>query len=267
MADVVLSPHLDDAVLSCWRALDRPEPATVVNVFSGAPPAGAPVGWWDRITGATDSAARMRERGAEDGEALTLAGARARDLRLLDHQYRSTSIGAADLAAALEHALDADAVVHAPAAIDGHPDHVVVRDAAVRLATGARSLVLYADLPHAVRHGWPAWVTGEPGPPGIDVGADWEAALRRSGLVVDRLIPRAWPLDAACRGRKLAALSAYRTQRTALDRLAFAPLDDPRTLAWEVTWDVPRSALRGADEAGREALVADAGGNTGDDRV
>jgi len=99
MADVVLSPHLDDAVLSCWRALDRPELATVVNVFSGAPPSGAPVGWWDRITGASDSAARMRERGAEDAEALTLAGARARDLRLLDHQYRSTSIGAADLAA------------------------------------------------------------------------------------------------------------------------------------------------------------------------
>ena len=102
MAEVLLSPHLDDAVLSCWRALDRPEPATVVNVFSSAPPAGAPVGWWDRITGASDSAARMREREAEDGEALAVAGARARDLRLLDHQYRSTSIGAADLAAALE---------------------------------------------------------------------------------------------------------------------------------------------------------------------
>lgn len=267
MAEVLLSPHLDDAVLSCWRALDRPEPATVVNVFSSAPPAGAPVGWWDRITGASDSAARMREREAEDGEALAVAGARARDLRLLDHQYRSTSIGAADLAAALEPALDADAVLHAPAAIDGHPDHVLVRDAAVRLATGARSLVLYADLPHAVRHGWPAWVTGEPEPPGIDVGADWEAALRRSGLVVERLVARAWPLDAACRARKLGALAAYRTQRAALDHLAFAPLDDPRTLAWEVTWDVPRSALRGADEAGREALVPDARGDVGDDHV
>jgi LmbE family N-acetylglucosaminyl deacetylase len=267
MAQVVLSPHLDDAVLSCWRALDRPEPATVLNVFSGAPPAGAPVGWWDRITGATDSATRMREREAEDGEALATAGARARDLRLLDHQYRSTSIAAADLAAALERVLDADAVLYAPAAIDGHPDHVAVRDAAVRLATSGRPLVLYADLPHAVRHGWPAWVTGEPEPPGIDVGADWEAALRRSGLVVDRLIRRAWPLDAACRARKLAALAAYRTQRAAIDHLAFAPLDDPRTLAWEVTWDVPRSALRGTDEAGREALVADARGNAGDDRV
>jgi hypothetical protein len=267
MPAVVLSPHLDDAVLSCWRDLHRPEPATVVNVFNGSPPAGAPVGWWDRLTGASDSTARMREREAEDGEALAVAGARARDLRLLDHQYRSTAIGAADLAVVLEHALDPDAVLHAPAALDGHPDHVLVRDAAVILAGGGRPLVLYADLPHAVRHGWPAWVTGEPEPPGIDVGADWRAALRRSALAVERLIPRAWPLDAAWRARKLCALDAYRSQRAAMDHLAFAPLDDPRTLAWEVTWDVPRSAVRGADEARREALVADARGDPRDDRV
>jgi LmbE family N-acetylglucosaminyl deacetylase len=267
MPAVVLSPHLDDAVLSCWHLLDAPAPATVVNVFNGSPPEGAPVGWWDRITGATDSAARMREREAEDDEALAVAGARAHHLRLLDHQYRSGSDPEADLACGLERAVDANAVLHAPAAMDGHADHVLVRDAAVRLAGGGRRLVLYADLPHGVRDGWPGWVTGEPEPSGADVGATWKAALQRSGLVAERLVPRVWPLDAATRARKLRALAAYRTQRAAIDRLAFAPLDDPGTLAWEVTWDVPRSALRRPDEAGRENLVADARGQARDDRV
>ncbi len=31
--------------------------------------------------------------------------------------------------------------------------------------------------------------------------------------------------------------------RTALDDIGFAPLDDPRALAFEVSWEVPPSAL------------------------
>jgi len=42
---VVMSPHFDDAVLSCWRAIAGGEgegvQVTVVTVFGGAPPAGA----------------------------------------------------------------------------------------------------------------------------------------------------------------------------------------------------------------------------------
>ena len=34
---VVLSPHLDDAVLSCWHVLGREGDVRVVNVFTGSP--------------------------------------------------------------------------------------------------------------------------------------------------------------------------------------------------------------------------------------
>src|SRR5690348_14091165 len=75
---LLLSPHLDDAVLDCWSVLTaRPAPR-VVDVFAGIPPAGAGAPLWDRITGAPDSAARVGERLEEDARALGAAGAEAR---------------------------------------------------------------------------------------------------------------------------------------------------------------------------------------------
>ncbi len=38
---VILSPHFDDAVLSCWHVLASAGEVLVVNVFAGEPPAGA----------------------------------------------------------------------------------------------------------------------------------------------------------------------------------------------------------------------------------
>jgi LmbE family N-acetylglucosaminyl deacetylase len=257
VAAIVLSPHLDDAVLSCWHLLDAPAPAAVRNVFDGAPPPGTPVAWWDRLTGAADSAARMAERRREDRSALAVAGARALGLGLLDHQYRGAPPATAALAGRLAACVPAGAVLHAPAGLAGHPDHLVVRDAAFCLAAVAgHTLVLYADLPHAILRGWPSWVTGAADAPGV--GAAWGAALARAGLS-GRLAPRVHSLDAAARTRKLRAVDAYATQRAALDAIAFAPLADPRTLGWEVSWAVPGSALGGADQPGGQALVPRAG--------
>src|SRR4029079_4464549 len=87
----VLSPHYDDAVLSCWHVLRAPETVVVVNVFAGAPPEGSPLGWWDRRTGAHDSRDRVRARAREDRAALALAGRTAADLDLLEAQYRDTA--------------------------------------------------------------------------------------------------------------------------------------------------------------------------------
>jgi hypothetical protein len=259
MGVVVLSPHLDDAVLSCWHLLDRADRAAVVNVFTAPPPPGAPLAWWDRLTGATDPAQRMRERRAEDARALGHAGASACALGQLDHQYRFGPEPRAAVAAGIAGAVGAGALVVAPAGLAGHPDHVLVRDAALALATAGARVTLYADLPHAIARGWPGWVTGERERHGDRVEAAWEAALAQAGLAVARLRRRVHALDAAARARKLRAVQAYATQRAALDAMAFAPLRDPRTLAWEVTWEVGRSALRGPTEAGGQALVADAG--------
>ena len=84
---VILSPHLDDAVLSCWHVLCGPGEVTVINVFAGSPPPGSGASWWDRLTGATDSVARMAERRAEDRAAFAIAGRTATSLDFLDEQY------------------------------------------------------------------------------------------------------------------------------------------------------------------------------------
>ena len=49
---VVVSPHLDDAVLSVWTALRGHGDATVLTCFAGEPPVGAAVSAWDRQGGA-----------------------------------------------------------------------------------------------------------------------------------------------------------------------------------------------------------------------
>jgi GlcNAc-PI de-N-acetylase len=263
----ILSPHFDDAVLSCWHLLEESAAPAVVNVFTGAPPPGTGTAWWDQLTGATDSATRMLERREEDVQALAATGATTRALDLLDDQYRTTDLPSHVLVARICAAADPGATLYAPAALDGHPDHALVRDAALCLAGAGRRVVLYADLPHAIRKGWPSWVSCDRNGGGSDVALRWNKELAASRLDTDRLVPRVRPLGAAIRARKLRALAAYKSQREALDGWAFAPLDDPRTLGWEVSWEVPRSALGRTHESCGETLLAGAGGEAADERA
>jgi LmbE family N-acetylglucosaminyl deacetylase len=267
MVHTILSPHFDDAVLSCWQLLAGPADVTVVNVFTAEPPAGTPPPWWDRATGASDPVERMRERRREDAAALALAGTSSVELGLLDDQYRSAQPSLREVVQRITFEVAPKAIIHAPGAFDGHPDHVLVRDAALELARAGRAVVLYADLPHASARGWPAWLSGEPSAPAREIAADWDRVLSEAGLVVQELVRRVQPLDAPNRARKLQALACYESQRVALDRYAFAPLDDPRALAWEVSWEVPISALRGMEELTGEPVVADLPRQPLDDRA
>src|SRR5438445_12721241 len=130
---VILSPHVDDAVLSCWHLLANDDEVLVVNVFAGEPPART-LGWWDRLTGATDSAAAVRTRIEEDRQALALAGRAAVNLPFLDSQYRLPDQASGEIAEALRGVHVAGARVYAPASLgDNHRDHAAVRAAALAL--------------------------------------------------------------------------------------------------------------------------------------
>src|SRR5262245_1504842 len=148
---LILSPHLDDAVLSAWCDLPG---AVVANLCTAVPPSGA-IGSFDRTKGAADGAAFMTQRLAEDRAALAMAEVGTRlELGFLDAQYRDGPLDPDAIRAALPSAER----ILAPAGLGGHPDHLAAREAA--LATGL-PVTLYADLPYAARVGWPAWVTGE----------------------------------------------------------------------------------------------------------
>ncbi|MDR3687324.1 MAG: PIG-L family deacetylase [Coriobacteriia bacterium] len=180
-ADVIfLSPHLDDAALSCGGAIARlvSEGArvTVVTVFTADQPAGQPLSplarrahaSWD--VGDQPFAARRDE----DSAAMQLLGAQAECLGMLDAIYRRSASGeplyadplsspaASDielflpqLVAALQAAAlgtNAGARVFCPESTGGHVDHTLVRQAAEQIVDAER-IVYYSEYPYSARPG------------------------------------------------------------------------------------------------------------------
>ena len=232
---VILSPHLDDAVLSCWHVLCGPGEVTVINVFAGSPPPGLGASWWDRLTGATDSVTRMAERRAEDRAAFAVAGRTATSLTFLDGQYEPVGQTVDVITSALRELIDPEAIVYAPAALGDHADHEQVRKAALQLAASGQRVRLYADHPHAVRAGWPEWVDGAKPTGGDDVTAHWDRRLGDAGLTRPKAAVH--HLDAAEQERKLRAVSAYRTQIAGLAS-TFGEVEGFPAVPHEIVWTV-----------------------------
>ena len=230
---LLLSPHLDDAVLNCWSVLTGPSDVEVINVFAGVPAAGQ-LTQWDRVCGAAESAAQMRDRALEDAEALGLAGRAAINLPFLDHMYRRCAPPPSlpDLDAAVSRRVPAASAVYAPVGVD-HRDHRLVRRYAALIGMNGVPLHLYADLPYVTRFGWPDWVSGSPSDPHLDVDAHWEA----NPCIPDRRGARVVALGEQRSAAKLEAIRAYRSQLPALDAGPLGALSNPAIHSFEVFWD------------------------------
>jgi LmbE family N-acetylglucosaminyl deacetylase len=237
--ELLLSPHLDDAVLDCWSLLASERELRVMNLFTGIPPAGR-LARWDAITGARDSAARVRERIAEDAIALARAARKPINLPFLDAQYRppppAPSLDELDLA--VSSAVGSAARVYAPAGIGGHPDHVLACRYARMLARAGMPVSLYAELPYCVTHGWPAWVDGREPERYRDVDPFWLSFLDRIPELPALRSARVERLDEGAAGAKLASMLCYETQIRALDYGARGLLSDPEIHRFEVRWEL-----------------------------
>ncbi|WP_053713947.1 PIG-L family deacetylase [Streptomyces sp. XY413] len=145
---LVLSPHFDDAALSVAGLLGRLDgPAAVVTVHGGAPPAQAPVSWWDAGCGFATAREAHRARLEEDARACALMGVEQLTLPNADSPYRDggTLTGLSELL----RELHPDTRVLVPLGTN-QPDHAAVRDQALAALTdpaGPRPYV-YADLPY-----------------------------------------------------------------------------------------------------------------------
>ena len=248
----MLSPHLDDAVLNCWSVLTSADDQRIVNVFAGVPRRGF-VTAWDRACGAVESAAHVRARIAEDWDVLGSIGRRAAYLPFLDAQYRTSHPTVMAIDRAVAEVAPAASLVYAPAALGFAPvDHLLLRAYARALAHQGMPVLLYADLPYAVRAGrWPVWVRS--GTEARDAeGAFWRPALRGVPEIVDVEVVTLPPEVASA---KLAAMRAYGTQFSGLDH--DGRLSDPRTHSHEVFWELraDRVAHRGPTEPRRLRLA------------
>ncbi|MBB5467046.1 LmbE family N-acetylglucosaminyl deacetylase [Paraburkholderia sp. CI2] len=146
---LVISPHLDDAVLSCGLLIAA-HPGTVVCTVFTAPPAGNMTTDWDRAAGFADTFEAMRARQAEDREALGLLSAIPVHLLFRDAQYHA-SPGADELFTALSqtvsHAKPTRVVM--PLGLF-HSDHVLVSNACLALMQRqpATPFIAYEDVPY-----------------------------------------------------------------------------------------------------------------------
>ncbi len=233
---IILSPHFDDAILSCWHLLASSGEVLVVNVFAGEPPAGT-LGWWDELAGATDSAAAVRTRVKEDRQALALAGRASVNLPFLDSQYRQGDQAPGEIVQALRGVLVTDARIYAPASLgDHHPDHTAVRAAALALHAEGADVTLYADLPHATVFGWPRWVLDGSSSEADPAGEGWATQLQETGVPVERMVAATHRLSPKEHAAKLEAVLSYASQIATLQEVFGSSLEDPQMLGFEVDW-------------------------------
>lgn len=101
---LVISPHLDDALLSAYE-IARRTGAEVWTVLAGDPDEPITT-WWDRLCGFSDSHSAMIARRAEDAAACAAAGVRHRHFGGLDAMYTTPSRRARDLGHLQRNLLD-----------------------------------------------------------------------------------------------------------------------------------------------------------------
>jgi LmbE family N-acetylglucosaminyl deacetylase len=147
---LVISPHFDDAVLSCGALIAAHPGAVVLTVFAGMPQDGSQRTDWDARCGFASAAHAMIERRREDDSALALLHARGVRMRWCDEQYGQTP-DLDTLAAALALAIDAQnvSIVLYPMGLFHH-DHRLAHDAAtaaLRSRPAIRGCV-YEDVPY-----------------------------------------------------------------------------------------------------------------------
>lgn len=144
---LVVSPHRDDAVLSCGTLLAARPGAVVVTVFAGTPADGAP-----------PEDADLDARRREDTQALALLGAQPLWLDFADAPDAPPRSADAVVAA-----LEAVVARLAPASVLlpmglFHEDHTLVHEAALRVMRRrplrAEAWFAYEDVPYRRLDGW-----------------------------------------------------------------------------------------------------------------
>lgn len=146
---VILSPHLDDAVFSCWHALHIPN-VIVITIFAGIP-GNTSKTLWDRICGEPSSAKMMSRRLRENEAVFCDLQVTSYTFEYLDRQYSSKFVDVQEVAKSVLAKVSVEALYLAPLAgslLWRHPNHIFVREVGKLLATQGNEVAFYADIPY-----------------------------------------------------------------------------------------------------------------------
>jgi LmbE family N-acetylglucosaminyl deacetylase len=223
-AHVYLSPHLDDAVLSCGGLIHRQaragQPPLVITLFSGQPPTDVELSAFAQSQherwGTLEDV--MEVRWSEDGAAMAMLGADYLRLNYPDCIYRGRERSdepvwyypseealfgrvhpsedgfPAELAAVLSEFIPPGegVTLYAPLTVGNHVDHQLTFAAAHILRAQGWGLRFYEDYPYVEREG------------------ALSAALAARGA--KRRQPRVIPLDEDDLAAKIGAIACYESQ-------------------------------------------------------
>lgn len=199
----VLSPHLDDAVLSLGQHLaahrDDEHLERIVTVFAGKPQGLRMVTAYDVSCGFGSSRRAVESRREEDERACKQLGVLHTHLNELDNQYRKVHDPhiVERIARTVRQYMSGKEHVFVPLGI-GHPDHRILADAAelaARTMIERRpiSLMFYEEMPYRVLY--PEHVAARL----VELAAlGWHLDL--------------WPLDVGDIELKSAAIAKYESQ-------------------------------------------------------
>jgi LmbE family N-acetylglucosaminyl deacetylase len=156
-AVAVLSPHLDDGVLSLGAAIAATRAdVTIVTVLAGDPDSELAAGHWDSRAGFRTAGEATRARRAEDVRACDEVGAKRAWLPYFDEQYPRLGEDDEIWKGVLAALGDAETVL-VPGFPLMHPDHRWLHDLVATRDLPDRRLGHYVEEPYAA-----AWATGDP---------------------------------------------------------------------------------------------------------
>jgi LmbE family N-acetylglucosaminyl deacetylase len=147
---LVISPHCDDAVLSCGRLLESHPGSVVVTVFAGTQPADQPLTDWDRAAGFKPGEDVMAHRRHEDRRALSLLNCDPIWLPFHDSQYQVPACRD-EIRRALQNVIEVirPHVLLLPWGLF-HSDHILAHEAGMDVRASLPDLpwLLYEDSPY-----------------------------------------------------------------------------------------------------------------------
>lgn len=201
---LVLSPHLDDGVLSLGAfiatSVEAGAEVRILTIFGGDPESKVAAGRWDGRAGFASAADATEKRRAEDHKACAVLGAHHEWLPYLDKDYGPPPTDDA-VWGQLAHHVDGADFVFVPGRPLIHPDHAWVSQTLTD-RTDAAKLVFYAELPYDA----------------------WPKKRRNEERIADVAATRTWTSPRASLGvrvRKWRATGAYVTQLPWLARRGY----------------------------------------------